>query len=56
VDFGRDAWGTGQVFYTDVPALGTNDAFVEILRPLRMRGASPETAPPWVHALPLLLA
>ena len=29
VEFGRDAWGTGQVVSNDVPALGANDAFVE---------------------------
>ena len=49
-DFVREAWGTGQVLFTDVPAFGTHESFLEFCGRFERAAASPATAARWVRA------
>ena len=50
VEFVSQAWGTGRVVSTDVPAFGRNESFLEFCARFERAAASPATAARWVRA------
>jgi class 3 adenylate cyclase len=44
------AWGSGQIVHRDVPAIGSDDAFLDFCARFERAAASPATAARWVRA------